>query len=606
MVSRKKINELFNSNPYILRLLVTSDNINDARTNMFNYLNKCEKEILSANCLLHTLEKKNVRDCINVFKNIISEDSEKKTKCSCLKILWKLATENLDESDWEEISDAFLEEMIHLFKGIIGLSGIYSRSGICKNEVPAFVNMVGRDAAIARSSYLDKKTNQYLEFIKKNQYKTGLAPDVIERRRQNKKAILEMLGGTEEDWLNYRWHLKMVLRKVEDIEKIIELSSYEKSCIETAIDNKVPFGITPYYLSLMDKKKDKLNHDRCLRTHVIPNKTYLDKILKNGIEHMELLDYMHESDTSPENLITRRYPMIAIVKPYSWCPQICVYCQRNWELKNDNSIDAAFSSKDLGKAIDWFRNNSRVKEVLITGGDPLILNNEQIEYILKAFSEIEHIKRIRIGTRTLVTMPMRFDDELLSILEKYHKISVRTISIMTHVQNAYEITEEMANVIKKIRMLGIDVYNQQVFTMQNCRRFETSFLRENLKAIGVSPYYLFNLKGKEETSDFKVPVARLLQEQKEEARIMPGIVRTDKAVFNIPTLGKNYLSSWQDHDIIMILKDGSRVYEFYPWEKYMTPVNTYLYTDEPIYNFLNKLKALGENPEDYKTIWYYF
>ncbi len=173
-------------------------------------------------------------------------------------------------------------------------------------------------------------------------------------------------------------------------------------------------------------------------------------------------------------------------------------------------------------------------------------------------------------------------------------------------QNSYEISTESANIVKRIRSLGIDVFNQQVFTIQNCRKFETCFLRDNLKAIGITPYYLFNLKGKHETDYFRVPIARLLQENKEEARLMPGTLRTDKPVFNLPTLGKNDLLAWQDHDVVMILDDGSRIYEFFPWEKYMAPVNTFLYKDEPIYNFLRRLEQLGEDPDDYKTIWYYF
>jgi lysine 2,3-aminomutase len=288
------------------------------------------------------------------------------------------------------------------------------------------------------------------------------------------------------------------------------------------------------------------------------------------------------------------------------CPQICVYCQRNWELEDHCDKQDVSPSKKLEKALKWFQNNPDVQEILITGGDPFNMDNDEIESLLKKISDMEHVKRIRIGTRTLVTMPMRINDKLIEILKKYHKPPYRSITIVTHVQHSYEISKEMAEAVNKIKSCGIDIYNQQVFTIQNCRKFETSFLRECLKSIGISPYYLFNLKGKEETSFFKVPIARLLQEQKEEARLMPGIVRTDKPVFNIPTLGKNDLGSWQDHDVIMIMNNGSRVYEFYPWEKYMAPVNTYLYQDEPIFDFLNKLEKLGENLDDYKTIWYYF
>lgn len=606
MASSNKISELLDSNFQITRALISSDNLTEARQNLFIYLNSCEAEVLKADCKLHPLEKKNVRDCINVFKNIISESNEEKSNHSCLNTLWKLATEHGPEKEWPGISDAFLMEMIHLFKGVIGLSEIYSKSGICKREIPAFINMEGLDAAISRSELLNEKAGQYLAFIKKNNYKSGLEPEVIHARELNKKVILDLLGGTEKDWHDYRWQMKQCFNDPEQIGKIIDLTSAEKDCISDAVQNKVPFGITPFYLSLMDRKQDALRDDRSLRTHVIPSRNYLDRIIEYGSNKKEALDFMRETDTSPVELITRRYPMIAIIKPFCWCPQICVYCQRNWELSDTDCNGAVSSKEKLKEAFAWFQNNPGIKEVLITGGDPLSLKNEEIEYLLQIFSKMKHIKRIRIGTRTLVTMPMRFDEELLGILRKYHRPSYQIISIVTHVQHSYEISKEMAEVAGKIKLLGIDIYNQQVFTMQNCRKFETCFLRENLNAIGIIPYYLFNLKDKDETKDFKVPLARLLQEQKEEARLLPGMVRTDKPVFNLPTLGKNNLNSWQDHDLIMIHDDGSRVYEFYPWEKYMAPVNTFLFRDEPIYDFLKKIEGLGENIEDYRTIWYYF
>lgn len=604
MASHDKISELLDSNPAILRLLVRSDTLAEARRNMFDYLNRCEEEILDASCPLHPLEKKNARDCIGVFKNIIAESNEQKTNHSCLNTLWKLATEHWRKEDWPGISDAFLVEMKHLFKGVIGLSGIYSKSGICRREVPAFVHLEGRDAAVVRSNLLNEKADQYAAFVKKNDYRTGLDGDIRKQREENKQAVLHLLGGNESDWADYRWHLKKCFRTAECIGQVVDLSAEEKSCIEDATAHHIPFGITPFYLSLMDRKPDSFRHDRSLRAHVIPNRLYVDAMCHGADQ--AALDFMHESDTSPVDLVTRRYPMIAIVKPFHSCPQICVYCQRNWELLDNNLKELVSSRKKLDKAFGWFRNNPAVKEILITGGDPLTMSNERVDQILRTFCEMEHVRRIRIGTRTLVTMPMRFNVELLGILRRYHRPPQKTISIVTHVQHPYEISAEMADAVGQIRSMGIDVYNQQVFTIQNCRKFETCYLRENLAAIGITPYYLFNLKGKEETAYFKVPIARLLQEQKEEARLLPGLVRTDKPVFNIPTLGKNNLGSLQDHDVIMILDEGNRIYEFYPWEKYMAPVNTFLYKDEPIYHFLERLRTLGENPEDYKTIWYYF
>lgn len=607
MANYSKISDLFDANPYILRILVNSDTLDQARRDLFDYLNKCEKDVCEINCPLHPLEIKNARQCIQVFKNIISPINEAKTNHSCLNSLWRLATEHWRKKDWSEISDAFLVDMKHLFKGVIGLSGIYSKSGICKREVPSFVHMEGREAAIVRSNLLNDKVASYKYFIEKNNYKSGLETDVVERRVDNKSKILKLLDANEQDWCDYKWHLNNVFTSWEKISQIVELSEEDILCVKQACKNRIPFGITPYYLSLFDPKDNEgIKYDKCLRDHVIPNQQYLDNYLSQTSSDKDMLDFMHEKDTSPIDLVTRRYPLISIFKPYNTCSQICVYCQRNWELVNVKDEFAHAAKNKIERAISWFRNNQNVEEVLITGGDPLVLDDEKIDFILAAFSAIPHIKRIRIGSRVPVTVPFRITDNMLNILDKYHDPPRRTISIMTHIQNAYEISTELAGVVDRIKKLGIDVYNQQVFTLQNCRKFETCYLRENLKMIGITPYYLFNLKGKNETKYFRVPLARLLQENKEEARLLPGILRTDRAVFNVPKLGKNNLVSWQDHDYIMMLDNGSRIYEFYPWEKYMAPVDTFLFQDEPIYDFLERMENLGEDLDDYKTIWYYY
>jgi lysine 2,3-aminomutase len=145
-----------------------------------------------------------------------------------------------------------------------------------------------------------------------------------------------------------------------------------------------------------------------------------------------------------------------------------------------------------------------------------------------------------------------------------------------------------------------------VFTFGNSRRFETSALRIAIKQIGVDPYYNFNMKGKSEIEQYAVPVARILQERKEEARLLPGIFRTDEPVFNVPFLGKNHLRAWQDHELIAILPDGRRMYSFHPWEKNIDQVKPYLYTDVTIKSYLEKLKERGEKQEEYNSIWYYY
>ena len=157
-----------------------------------------------------------------------------------------------------------------------------------------------------------------------------------------------------------------------------------------------------------------------------------------------------------------------------------------------------------------------------------------------------------------------------------------------------------------MKRLGINIYNQEVFTYFNSRKFETAFLRKVLKVCGIDPYYNFNCQGKEETTDFRVPIARIEQERKEEARLLPGVTRTDEPVFNVPKLGKSHLRAWQDHEVVMILPDGGRVDRFYSWDTKLTASKDYLYTDVSIYAYLKRLMDDGENVKDYLSIWYYF
>lgn len=244
--------------------------------------------------------------------------------------------------------------------------------------------------------------------------------------------------------------------------------------------------------------------------------------------------------------------------------------------------------------------------MLITGGDPLLLSDGVVNSILERIASIDHVLRIRIGTRTPVTLPQRITDALVRAITRFHEPGRREVVLVTHFEHPTEITPDSMAAVQKFRQFGIEVYNQLVFTYYNSKKFETSALRQKLRLIGVTPYYTFNTKGKEETDSYRVPIARLLQEQQEEARLLPGTVRTDEIVFNVPRLGKNYLRAAQHRDLISILPDGRRVYEFHPWEKKLALVDTYVYTDVSIYQYLRQLRNDGEQTKDYQTIWYYY
>jgi lysine 2,3-aminomutase len=244
--------------------------------------------------------------------------------------------------------------------------------------------------------------------------------------------------------------------------------------------------------------------------------------------------------------------------------------------------------------------------VLITGGDPLTLGDGRVKKIMDAVVANPRLDVIRIGSRTPVTVPMRITRELADLLGSYREPGRREICLVTHLEHPYEITPEMVTAIDRLKRRGINVFNQQVYTFFTSRRFETAQLRMLMRRIGIDPYYTFVAKGKEETNAYRVPLARMLQEQKEEARLLPGIRRTDEVVYNVPRLGKNHARAYQHRDLIGVLPDGSRVYKFHPWEKNIIQRENYIGSDVSILDYLQRLAAIGEDPDEYKSIWYYF
>ncbi len=569
----------------------SSPDLELVRGRAFKNLYELELTYHSPSWTASSLERVNALYCIQVLRNFLSPRNEKISGCSTLQELHRIVHEGqVDAGD-----KAFFIDVYHIIKGAVGLSEL------ALEESPDLSQISGREAAKVRSDFLDVLSERACKRILS--YPTGLDPEVVERRKENRKRIAQALGGDEDQWESYKWHLDNVIRDLHDIDDLVELTADERRAIDLAVSNRIPFGITPYYLSLMDKEPHR-RHDHAVRAQVIPPLSYIDGVLRT--RGTASLDFMREGDTSPVDLVTRRYPMIAILKPYNSCAQICVYCQRNWEIDEVLSPDALAPFSKLDEALSWFQEHPLVSEILITGGDPALLSNDRIHRLLSRVAEIDHIRRVRLGTRLPVVLPMRFDQELIDTMEEFNDPSKRELCVATHFEHVYEVTPETMWCINKLRRAGLSVYNQQVFTMENSRRFETVALRLLLKQIGVDPYYTFNTKGKEETDWYRVPLARILQERKEEARIIPGLARTDAAVFNIPALGKNNIDSWQNHDLVMISPKGERIYEFHPWEKNIVTAPMYVYRDVPILGYLRRLEERGEDPLEYSSIWFYF
>ena len=591
---RNKLLRILDTAPALKELLLSSPSVDVQREKIRGFLSGLT--VTTYDDETPPLEWILVRNAIRVFRTLLSPRSERLVGYSFLQYIHDLLyVENLKEI--EKPTPDFFAELDHLLKGLMGKSGIYP------DKAPVFAKHEGKKAAKLRSTDLSRMARGAQQLL--DRYPSGLDNNAIRRRSTNKSRILKHFDATEQEWNDWKWQTRHIIRKAKTLKSLVKLTDEEYEAVALAGENRVPFGITPYYLSLMDYQADR-KRDYAVRAQVIPPLDYVKKLIEMREEHERSMDFMLERDTSPIEGITRRYPMIVILKPILTCPQICVYCQRNWEIEDVYSPSAALSREKLDAAIRWIADTPEIREVLITGGDPLLLSNSKIEYMLRKLSRINHVERIRIGTRTPVTLPQRITDSLIRIISRFHAPGKREILIVTHFEHSYEIAPQSMNAIQKFLRNGIKVYNQLVYTRYNSRKFEAAALRLKLCLIGVTPYYTFNTKGKEETDDYRVPIPRLLQEQQEEARLLPGSARTDEIVFNVPGLGKNYLRAIQHRDVISLLPDGRRVYEFHPWEKKLQLANTYVYTDVSIYKYLKRLKAMGENTSLYRTIWYYY
>jgi len=593
---KNKLLRILDQIPLLKEIMISDDNIEVKRKKIRKLLAKRLISTFDDTPEIPSLKWVLTRDAIEIFHKIISSRSETLSDYSFLKYLNEMIHEG-KKNTVAKPSPGFFAELNHLLRGISGDVEVYPKS------VPAFSKYSGVKAAKLRSASLSKMSKDAKKYI--DRYPCGLDDDAKRRRYNNKHRVLGYFKATDFEWTNWRWQLRHTIKDADTLKDLIQLTEDEYNAVKLAQKHKIPFGITPYYLSLMDYVPGK-KRDDAIRAQVIPSIHYINTLLKHRAHDDSSLDFMLEKDTSPIEGITRRYPHIVIIKPVLTCPQICVYCQRNWEIEEVHSRSAALSKSKLDAALNWIANTPEISEVLITGGDPFLLSNEKIENLLYKLSKMKHVERIRIGSRTLATLPQRITESLIKGVSHFHIPGKREVLIVTHFEHPYEITQQSMDAVQKFRRHGIEVYNQLVYTFYNSRKFEATLLRHKLRLIGVTPYYTFSAKGKEETEDFRVPISRLLQEQKEEARLMPGTVRTDEVVFNVPRLGKNYLRAVQHHDVISILPDGRRIYEFHPWEKKLALADTYVYTDVSIYQYLKKLQSYGENISDYSSIWYYY
>ncbi|MEW6756581.1 MAG: KamA family radical SAM protein, partial [Candidatus Latescibacterota bacterium] len=500
-----------------------------------------EMQYLSGSPGCHDSRYVLTRDAARAARSLFAARSEELAGFSVTRTLWDVAR----GGERADLSPAFCADVHQLLRGLQGEAEFSQVPG----AAPAPSALEGRQAALARSGELDALWERVAGCMAR--FASGLTREAVERRAQRRARVLGALGGTEADWGDWTWQVGHVLRDADTVARVVPLTAEEEDGVRRAGATGLPFGITPYYAGLMDADP-AAGRDAAIRRQVLPDAGYVTDLVAGRADSGATLDFMREQDTSPVDLVTRRYPAVAILKPFNTCPQICVYCQRNWEIDTPMAADALAPWERIEAACAWIEAHPAIREVLVTGGDPLALPDAHLGRILERIARIDTVDLIRIGSRVPVTLPMRVTLELAELLGGLREPGVREVCVVTHVEHVYEVTPDLVRAVERLRREGIGVYNQLVYTFFVSRRFEAAALRLLLRRCGVDPYYTFVPKGKEETRAYRVPVARLLQERKEEARLLPGSRRTDEPVYNLPGLGKNYLRAVQHRDLLAI------------------------------------------------------
>ena len=318
----------------------------------------------------------------------------------------------------------------------------------------------------------------------------------IEMSGANEELIFEAdepPGCSKNEWNDWRWQLRNAISKVEDARNIEYFEEQEIVALKK-VTEKYPFAITPYYISLIDKN----NPNDPIKKQCIPSKE--EESLYFDIQD----DPLGEEKDSCITGLVHRYPDRVLITLTNMCPVYCRHCTRKREWRNGQWVR---KPSELEAIYSYIEGHKEIRDVILSGGDPLTLSTGRLENVLSSLRKIEHVEIVRIGTRCPVVLPQRIDDELVTMLKKYKPIWVNT-----HFNHPNEITKESAAACEKIISAGIPVNNQTVLLKGINDNVETmTTLCRKLLRISVRPYYLFQCDPVSGAGHFRTSIEKGLE-----------------------------------------------------------------------------------------------
>lgn len=328
-----------------------------------------------------------------------------------------------------------------------------------------------RHISSLRAQELKQAADRYLHV--KDGILSGLDDSEIALYEKNKAKLLAHFGAADSDWDDYKWQLSNRIDSVDSLGLVVNIPQRQREIID-GISKQYRWAISPYYAALIDSD-DLLDPIRLLS-------------VPSALENNEgEPDPMDEEFTNPAGVITRRYPDRLIMNITNVCASYCRHCQRKRYI---GEHDRHCTKEQIDESVEYIRRNEEIRDVLITGGDPLTLSDSALESILKSIREIPHVEIIRLGTRVVANMPQRITDNLVNMLKRYHPIYVNA-----QFNHPREITPQAKEACEKLADAGIPLGNQAVLLNGvNNDKSIMCFLNQLLLSIRVRPYYIFHCK----------------------------------------------------------------------------------------------------------------
>ena len=584
-----------------------------------------------------------------------------------LTLLWQFLTGRLENPEMP--SDLFVD-LFHLFRLLDGAEIPLPSPPRVRSRTERWPS--GLDEAV-RAIRADNRERMLHLLVQK-----------IENRKSKTPSRYRFAEGMTYDekyrqvaawWDDFRFQLAMAVKSPSELNRFLagSLSSETMYLLSKARKKGMPFFATPYYLSLLDVSGDGYD-DAAIRSYILYSPQLVETY--GRIRAWEREDVVEAGKPNAAGWllpdghnIHRRYPEVAILIPDTMgraCGGLCASCQRMYDFQSErlNFEFEALRPKEswdhkLRRLMNYFEEDTQLRDILITGGDALMSQNKTLRNMLEAVyrmacrkrranagrpdgEKYAELQRVRLGSRLPAYLPMRVNDELVEILrefrEKASAVGVKQFIVQTHFQTPLEVTPEAEEAIRKILSAGWLITNQLVYTVAASRRGHTARLRQVLNSLGVVCYYTFSVKGFEENRAVFTPNSRSMQEQVEEkvyGRLTAGqaseldalladgrdtaaklrrfmrkyrlpFLATDRSVLNLPAIGKS-----MTFRLVGLTPEGRRILRFdHDRTRRHSPIidrmgEIFIVESKSVAAYLRQIGKMGEDPEDYASIWAY-